>query len=64
MASRIVLNTISFHGKGAIENIVPELTSRGFNKAFVCSVPDHIKFNVTDLLADASFDYEVYSEMF
>ena len=25
MADRIVLNTISYHGHGAIENIVPEL---------------------------------------
>ena len=32
MANRIVLNTISYHGKGAIENIVPELTARGYAK--------------------------------
>ena len=37
MANRIVLNTISYHGKGAVENIVPELTARGYHKAFVCS---------------------------
>lgn len=47
MVNRIVLNTISYHGKGAIENIVPELTSRGYTKAFVCSDPDLIKFGVT-----------------
>ena len=47
MASRIVLNTISYHGHGAIENIVPELTSRGYKKAFVCSDPDLIKFGFT-----------------
>ena len=35
MADRIVLNTISYHGHGAIENIVPELTARGYKKAFV-----------------------------
>ena len=29
MADRIVLNTISYHGHGAIENIVPQLTARG-----------------------------------
>ena len=29
MADRIVLNPISYHGHGAIENIVPELTARG-----------------------------------
>lgn len=34
MANRIVLNTVSYHGKGAIGNIVPELAARGFQKAF------------------------------
>ena len=48
MADRIVLNTISYHGHGAIENIVPELTARGYKKAFVCSDPDLIKFGVTE----------------
>ena len=61
MADRIVLNTISYHGHGAIENIVPELTARGYKKAFVCSDPDLIKFGVTkkvtDLLDAANFAY-------
>ena len=67
MADRIVLNTISYHGHGAIENIVPELTARGYKKAFVCSDPDLIKFGVTkkvtDLLDAANFAYTVYSEI-
>ena len=67
MASRIVLNSISYHGHGAIENIVPELTARGYKKAFVCSDPDLIKFGVTkkvtDLLDAANFAYAVYSEI-
>jgi lactaldehyde reductase len=67
MANRIVLNTISYHGKRAIDNIVPELTARGFQKAFVCSDPDLIKFSVTkkvtDLLTAASFAYDIYSEI-
>ena len=67
MADRIVLNTISYHGSGAIENIVPELTARGYKKAFVCSDPDLIKFNVTskvtELLDKAGFAYEIYSEI-
>lgn len=67
MANRIVLNTVSYHGKGAIGNIVPELTARGFQKAFVCSDPDLIRFNVTkkvtDLLGAAGFAYEVYSDI-
>ena len=67
MANRIVLNTISYHGKGAIENIVPELTARGYQKAFVCTDPDLIKFGVaakvTDLLDAAGVAYAVYSDI-
>ena len=67
MANRIVLNGVSYHGKGAIGNIVPELAARGFQKAFVCSDPDLIRFNVTkkvtDLLDAAGFAYEVYSDI-
>ena len=67
MADRIVLNSISYHGHGAIENIVPELTARGYKKAFVCSDPDLVKFGVTkkvtDLLDAAGFAYEVYSDI-
>ena len=67
MANRIVLNGISYHGKGAIENIVPEARRKGFTKAFVCSDPDLIKFGVTGkVLAEldkAALPYEVYSEI-
>ena len=61
MADRIVLNPISYHGHGAIENIVPELTARGYKKAFVATDPDLLKFGVTkkvtDLLEKAGFAY-------
>ena len=67
MANRIVLNTISYHGKGAVENILPELQGRGFKKAFVCSDPDLIKFGVTakvtDLLDKAGYPYVIFSEI-
>ena len=67
MANRIVLNTISYHGKGAIENIVPELTARGYKKAFVCTDPDLLKFGVaqkvTGLLDAAGFAYEIFSDV-
>ena len=67
MSNRIVLNTISYPGKGAIENIVPELSGRGYKKAFVCSDPDLLKFGVTEkvtkLLDAAGFPYEIYSEI-
>ena len=46
---------------------MPELKARGFQKAFVCSDPDLIRFNVTkkvtDLLDAAGFAYEIYSEI-
>ena len=58
---------LSYHGKGAIENIVTELTTRGLKKAFVCSDPDLLKFGVTgkvtELLDKAGFPYEVYSNI-
>ena len=67
MSYRFVLNETSYHGKGAIENIVTELTTRGLKKAFVCSDPDLLKFGVTgkvtELLDKAGFPYEVYSNI-
>jgi lactaldehyde reductase len=67
MANRIVLNTISYHGKGAIENIVPELQSRGLKKALVCTDESLLKFGVaqkvTDLLDKAAFCYDIYSDI-
>ena len=67
MANRIILNTISYHGHGAIKNIVPELTNRGYTKAFLTSDADLVKFGVTakvtDLLDKAGFPYEVYSDI-
>ena len=67
MANRIVLNPISYHGRGAVESIVPEVQSRGFQKAFVCSDPDLLKFGVTkkvtDVLDKAGLAYEIYSDI-
>lgn len=65
MANRIVLNTISYHGKGAIKEIAPIAQSKGWKHIFVCSDPDLIKFSVTskvtDLLDEAKIPYTVYS---
>ena len=47
MANRFILNETSYHGAGAIKEIVTEAKARGFKKAFVCSDPDLIKFGVT-----------------
>ena len=32
MSNRFMLNETSYHGHGAIENIVPEIHARGFKK--------------------------------
>lgn len=67
MANRFVLNETSYHGAGAIQAVPEEIKGRGFQKAFVCSDPDLIKFNVTkkvtDLLDKAGIPYEIYSEI-
>ena len=52
MAQRFILNGTSYHGKGAIKEIATEAISRGFKKAFVCSDPDLVKFNVTSKVTD------------
>ena len=67
MANRIVLNEISYHGSGAIQEIAGEVLARGFQKAFVCSDPDLIGFGVTGkvlkVLEDHGLAYEVYSNI-
>jgi lactaldehyde reductase len=65
--NRFVLNAISYHGKGAIQEIPGIVAGKGFKKAFIASDPDLVKFNVTkkvtDLLDAAGMDYEVYSNI-
>ncbi len=67
MSNRIVLNTISYHGAGAIKEIPGEIERRGYTKVFVCSDPDLVKFGVTakvtDLLDEAGIAWELYSEI-
>ena len=65
--NRFVLNGMSFHGHGAINEIPGIVASRGFKKAFVASDPDLVKFGVTakvtDLLAKNGIEFEVYSNI-
>ena len=67
MADRIVLNTVSYHGAGAIKEIVGIAQQKGFKHVFVASDPDLIKFGVTakvtDLLDEAKIPYTVYSNI-
>lgn len=67
MSNRFMLNETSYHGHGAIENIVPEIKARGFKKILVCTDPDLLKFGVTQkvtsLLDKADIKYQVYSKI-
>ena len=65
--NRIMLNETSYHGAGAIAEIATEVKARGFEKAFVASDPDLVKFGVTakvtDILDEAQIPYEIYSDI-
>ena len=67
MSNRFMLNETSYHGHGAIENIVPEIKARGFKKILVCTDPDLLKFGVTQkvttLLDKAQIEYQIYSQI-
>ena len=65
--NRFVLNGISYHGHGAINEIPGIIKSKGFQKAFVASDPDLVKFGVTakvtDLLDQNGIAYELYTDI-
>ena len=67
MADRIVLNTVSYHGAGAIQEIVGEVQRGGYKHIFVCTDPDLVKFGVTskvtDLLEKNDIQFTVYKEI-
>ena len=54
MANRIVLNTISYHGSGAVAEIGNELSARGYKRAFIASGRHVVKSGeikkITDVL--------------
>ena len=65
--NRFVLNGISYHGKGAIQEIPGIIAAKGFKKAFIASDPDLVKLGVTkkitDLLEANGMAYEIYSDI-
>ena len=65
--NRFVLNGISYHGHGAINEIPGIVKGKGFKKAFVASDPDLVKFGVTakvtDLLKANGIDFELYTDI-
>lgn len=67
MANRFMLNETSYHGHGAIKNIVPEIKCRGFEKILVCTDSSLVRFGVskkvTDLLDEADIKYEMFTDI-
>ncbi len=65
--AQLVLNKISYHGRGCIADLPNEITKRNFQKALICVDPDFVKFdyvqNVTSVLATAGISYELYSDI-
>ena len=65
--NRFVLNGMSYHGHGAINEIPGIVKGKGFKKAFVASDPDLVKFGVsakvTSLLEENGIEYELYSDI-
>ena len=67
MANRFILNPVSYHGKGAIQEIPGIAKKEGFSKVFVASDPDLLKFGVTakvtDLLEKEGIAYTLYTDI-
>ena len=67
MANRFVSNAISYHGKGAIQEIPGLVAAKGFQKAFICTDPDLVKFGVakkvTDILDANGMAYEIFCDV-
>ncbi len=67
MAKRFILNETSYHGHGAVNEIVTEVRSRGFKKALIVTDADLVKFKVvkkvTDLLDKNKLPYEVFDKV-
>ena len=67
MADRIVLNSVSYHGSGAINEIVGEINRGGYSHIFVCTDPDLLKFGVTakvtDLLEKNNIRFTIYDKI-
>ncbi len=65
--NRFTLNETSYHGAGAINAIPDEIKRRGFNKIFIATDTDLIKFGVakkiTDVLDNAGIEYGIYSDI-
>lgn len=67
MAQRFILNEVSYFGAGARKELPEVLNRMGLTKALVCTDKGLIKVGtaqkVTEVLDEADFPYEIYSEI-
>lgn len=67
MAYRFILNETSYHGAGAIQEIITEIKALGFQKALIVTDADLVRFGVvkkvTDLLDENQFAYEIFDQV-
>lgn len=64
---RFILNETSYHGGGAIKEIVTEVKSRNFKKALIVTDADLVKFKVVDkvtsLLNENNLKYDIFDKV-
>ena len=67
MIHRFILNEVSYFGSGSRKELITELKRMNVTKALVVTDPGLIKFGVakkvTDVLDEASFAYDIFSEV-
>jgi len=67
MSYRMILNETSYFGKGALENLLEEVRSRGFKKTLLVTDKELAKLDVlkkvTRLLDSIGHPYEIYSDV-
>lgn len=66
MVYRMIFNQTAYFGRGALDNLVPELKARNLTKALLITdavLLDGVATKVTDALDKAGFPYEVFSDV-
>ncbi len=67
MSNRFILNETSYHGAGAVKELIPEAVNRGFRKALIVTDADLVKFGVvkkvTDLLDEHQMPYAIFDKV-
>lgn len=66
MVYRMIFNQTAYFGRGALDNLVPELKARNLTKALLITdavLLDGVATKVTDALDKAGFPYEIFSDV-